>query len=126
MGGVEQANRRILIVEHNSLLLEGLCTLVRLQPDMELVGTATSASEAVRVFRQYRPKVVLMDLDLPEESGIGAIRDIREMDPAVCVLGLLTYGWDGKRQLALDTGARNCLTKDKLTPHLLGLIYECF
>ena len=65
---VEQANRGILIVDHNPLLLEGLCTLVRLQPDMEVVGTAASASEAVRVFREHRPRVVLMDLDLPVVS----------------------------------------------------------
>jgi DNA-binding NarL/FixJ family response regulator len=93
---------------------------------MELVGTAVSASAAVRLFHQHKPRVVLMDLDLPEESGIRAIRDIREIDPAVCVFGLLTYEWDGKRQLALDAGARHCVTKDKLTPHLVGLIYECF
>jgi DNA-binding NarL/FixJ family response regulator len=67
-----------------------------------------------------------MDLDLPEESGIRAIREIREIDPAVCVLGLHTYEWDGAQRLALDAGARNCVTKDKLTSHLVGLIYDCF
>jgi DNA-binding NarL/FixJ family response regulator len=67
-----------------------------------------------------------MDLDLPKESGIRAIREIREIDPAVCVLGLFTYEWDAAWQLALRAGARNCVTKDKLTPHLVGLIHECF
>ena len=123
---VEQANLGILIVDHNPLLLEGLCTLVRLQPDMEVVGTAASASEAVRVFRQHRPRVVLMDLDLPDESGIRAIREIREIDPAVCVLGLLTYEWDIAGPLALRAGAQNCVTKDKLMRDLVGLIHECF
>jgi DNA-binding NarL/FixJ family response regulator len=123
---VEQTNRGILIVEHNPLLLEGLCTHVGLQPDMEVVAIAASASEAVRMFRQHRPKIVLMDLDLPEETGIRAIREIREIDPAVSVIGLLTYEWDTAWRLALDAGARNCVTKDKLTPHLVGLIYECF
>ncbi len=113
-------------MDHNPLLLDGICTLIRLQDGLELVGTATSASEAVRVFRRYRPRVVLMDLDLPEEGGIRAIREMREIDPTVCVLGFLTHEWDDAWGLALRAGARACVTKDKVMLDLAALLRDCF
>jgi DNA-binding NarL/FixJ family response regulator len=67
-----------------------------------------------------------MDLDLPEESGIRAIREMREIDSSVCILGLLTYEWVEARRDALRAGARNCVTKDRLMRHLVHLIDDCF
>jgi DNA-binding NarL/FixJ family response regulator len=122
---VEEIKNRILVVDHNKLLLEGICTLIRLQPDMELVGVAASASEAVRLFRQHRPDVVLMDLDLPASAAIRSIREIREVDSTGCILGLFTHPWDECAALALRAGARSCLTKDRLNRDLVTLIREC-
>ena len=73
---------RILAVDHNPLLREGLSLLIRLQPDMELVGTAASGEEAVQGFTKHRPDVTLMDLDLPSAAGITAIQKILKIDPA--------------------------------------------
>ena len=115
---------RILIVDHNRLLREGLSSLVMRQPDMVLVGAATSGGEAVQLFREHRPEVVLMDLDLPGGTGIESIRKIRELDPNVCILGLLTYSWDDCAALALGAGAYACISKDRLNRDLVPLIHK--
>lgn len=125
MGWVEQPKSRILVVDHNLLLREGLCTLIRLQPEMELVGAAASAGEAVDLFCKHRPEVVLMDLDLPESGGIRSIQAISAIDPTVRILGLLTHPRDEGAALALRAGARSCITKDRLDRDLVTLIREC-
>jgi len=112
-------------VDHNPLLREGLKLLIDLQPDMELVGLVASAKEAVQAFAEHRPDVTLMDLDLPSGAGITALQEIRKIDPATCVLGLLTYEWDESRTLALRAGARRCITKDRLNEDLISLVREC-
>jgi len=93
---------------------------------MELVGVAASASEAVQLFREHRPDVVLMDLDLPESGAIRSIREIREIDSRACILGLFTHPWDRCAALALRAGARSCITKDRLNRDLVMLIRECW
>jgi DNA-binding NarL/FixJ family response regulator len=122
---VDQTRRRILIVDHNRLLREGLSSLVMRQLDMNLVGVATSGSEAVQLCREQRPEVVLMDLDLPGGTGIKSIREIRESDSTICILGLFTYSWDECAALALAAGARACLSKDRLNRDLVSLIRKC-
>jgi DNA-binding NarL/FixJ family response regulator len=122
---VTQKKSRILVVDRNVLLREGLCTLIRLQPDMDLAGVAATASVAIELFRMHRPGVVLMDLDLPDSSGIRAIQEILELDPTVCILGLHTHPWDDSAAVALRAGVRNCITKDRLHRDLVTLIREC-
>jgi DNA-binding NarL/FixJ family response regulator len=122
---VEQTKARVLIVAHNLLLREGLCNLVSRQPDMDLMGVATSARDAVQSFQKHRPAVVLMDLDLPEFTGVKSIREICEVDPTVCVIALSTFPLDDSANLALDAGARTCITKDRVIRDLVKLIREC-
>jgi DNA-binding NarL/FixJ family response regulator len=121
-----QLNRiRVLIIDHNPLLREGLSVLIRLHSDMELTGAAESADESVRLFRDRRPHVVLMDLDLPLGAGISAIQAIRAIDPSACLIGLCTYEWDRSNTEALRAGACNCLTKDRLNTELIALVRKC-
>ena len=115
---------RILAVDHNPLLREGLSLLIRLQPDMELVGAVASGEEAVQSFTQNRPDVTLMDLDLPSAAGITAIQEILKIDPAACVLGLFTYEGDQSRVQAQRAGARGCLGKDRLNQDLAALVRD--
>jgi two-component system NarL family response regulator len=122
---VQARKIRVLAVDHNPLLREGLSLLIQLESDMELVGVVASGREAVEAFKQHRPDVTLMDLDLPSGSGIMAIQEIRKIDPAACVLGMLTYEWDESRTHALHVGARNCITKDRLNQDLVSLVRDC-
>ena len=119
---MEARKIRILVVDHNPLLREGLSLLIRLQPDMELAGAVASREEAVQSFRKQRPDVTLMDLDLPSAAGITAIQEILKIDPAACILGLFTYEGDQSRVHAQRAGARSCLTKDRLNQDLASLV----
>jgi len=112
-------------VGHNPLPREGLSLSIQLQPDKELVGAVASGEEAVQSFTEHRPDVTLMDLDLPSAAGITAIQEILKIDPATCVLGLLTYEWEESGADALRAGARSCLTKDRLNQDLVSLVRDC-
>jgi DNA-binding NarL/FixJ family response regulator len=122
---VQAPKTRVLAVDHNVLLRDGLSLLIQSHADMELVDAVASAKEAVASFTQYRPAVTLMDLDLPDASGIIAIREIRKLDPAACILGLFTHDWENLCNQALQAGARRCLAKDRLNAELAAAIREC-
>jgi DNA-binding NarL/FixJ family response regulator len=122
---VSASKIRILVVDHNALLRDGLSILIQLQPDMELVGLAASAEEAVQAFSEHRPDVTLMDLDLPSSSGVDAVRKILKIDTNTCVIGLSTYEWDESSAQARRAGARSCITKDRLNEDLVSLVRDC-
>jgi DNA-binding NarL/FixJ family response regulator len=122
---VQNRKIRILAVDHNPLLREGLTILMDLQPDMELVAMVASAEEAVQSFTQHRPDVTLMDLDMPSGAAITAIREIRRIDPAACIIGTCTYDLDESCAQALHAGARSCITKDRLDQDLVPLLRDC-
>jgi len=109
-------------VDHNPLMREGLALLVRMQPDMQLVGAAATAEEAVQMYFEQRPDVTLMDLDLPSEAALGAIRKIRARDAAAHIIGLTTYEPDAAWTRALAAGAQQCVSKDRLSDSLPRLI----
>jgi DNA-binding NarL/FixJ family response regulator len=124
--GVVQAPKiRVLAVDHNTLLRDGLSLLIQSHTDMELVDAVASAKEAVASFARHRPAVTLMDLDLPDASGIIAIREIRKLAPAACILGLFTHDWENLCNQALQAGARRCLAKERLNAELAAAIREC-
>jgi DNA-binding NarL/FixJ family response regulator len=122
---VQNRKIRILAVDHNPLLREGLTLLIDLQPDMELVAVAASAKEAVQAFTQHRPDVTLMDLDMPSGAGITAIREILKIDPTASVIGTCTYDLDESCAQAMHAGARRCITKDRLDQDLASLLRGC-
>jgi DNA-binding NarL/FixJ family response regulator len=121
---VNERKIRLLAVDHNALLREGISLLVGLHADMEIVCSVSSAEEAVRCFTEYRPDVILMDLDLPGGAGISAIQEILGLDSSAYIIGLLTYEWDTAGPRALRAGARACLTKDRLNDDLISLLRD--
>ena len=116
---------RVLVVDHNPLLREGLSLLIQLQPDMELVAALASGKEAVEAFSEHRPDVTLMDLDLPSLAGITATKQILRIDPAACILGLMTYEDEQSSKHAQRAGTRSCITKDRLNQDLISLMRDC-
>jgi DNA-binding NarL/FixJ family response regulator len=103
---------RVLVADDQRVVREGLAMLVGLLDDVEIVGTAADGAEAVRMARETRPDVVLMDLRMPELDGSAATRRIRDELPETQVLVLTTYADDDSLFPALQAGARGYLTKD--------------
>ena len=116
---------RILVVEHNALLRDGLSLLIQGYPDLQLAAATGSCEEAVELFAQHRPDVTLIDLDLPDVAGITVLRRILRIDPSTCALGMVTYEETPAREQALRIGARSCITKDRLNQDLAALIRDC-
>src|SRR4029079_7292466 len=85
---------RILIADDHTVVREGLASLVKRKADMTVVAEATNGREAVSLWKQSRPDVTLLDLRMPELDGVGAIREIREMDANARIVVLTTFDGD--------------------------------
>jgi DNA-binding NarL/FixJ family response regulator len=103
---------RVLVVDDQQIVREGLATILDLLPDVSVVGTAGDGSQALELVARRRPDVVLMDLHMPVLDGVGATRRMLAEYPAVAVLILTTFGEDDGALDALRAGARGVLTKD--------------
>jgi DNA-binding NarL/FixJ family response regulator len=113
---------RILIVDDHPLLREGIAALVSGQSDMTLVAECSNGREAVQAFRTHHPDVTLMDLQMPEMSGLDAIGAIRGEFPDARIIVLTTYSGDVQVVRALQAGARAYLLKNMVHKELLDTI----
>jgi DNA-binding NarL/FixJ family response regulator len=109
---------RILIADDHPLLREGLATFLGDQEDMELVGQAVDGAEAVTAYKELRPDVTILDLQMPNVSGVAALKDIRDHDPEARVIVLTTYARDVQALHAVQIGARGYLLKSGLRNEL--------
>ena len=113
---------RVLLVDDQRVVRDGLALLLGLLPDVELVGTAADGQEAVDMVAEHQPDVVLMDLRMPRMDGIAATAAIRRGHPGVNVIVLTTYADDESVFGALRAGARGYLTKDAGAEDIAGAI----
>ena len=115
---------RILSVDDHPLLREGIALIVNNQPDMLMVGQASTGAEGVKKFREHRPDVTLMYLRLPDLSGIDAMIAIRTEFPEARVIMLTTFEGDVEIQRALDAGARGYMIKSMPPRDLLEVVRQ--
>ncbi len=107
----EQARIRVMTVDDHPLLREGISTLINSQSDMHMVGEASTGLEALERFRELRPDITLMDVRLPDKSGIDVLMAIRGEFPGARVIMLTTSEGDVEIQRALAAGAQGYILK---------------
>ena len=113
---------RILLADDHTIMRMGLATLLESEPDMCVVGEAENGQVAVRLARELKPDVVIMDLMMPVLSGAEATRLIREENPGVRVVVLTTFGSSAELALAVRNGAAATLLKDTETADLVNVL----
>jgi DNA-binding NarL/FixJ family response regulator len=113
---------RILAVDDHPLLRQGIAGLIADESDMTLVAEAANGREAIQQFRTHQPDITLMDLQMPEMTGLDAMIAIRGEFPDARIIVLTTYTGDVQARRALQAGARAYLLKNSLHKELLDTI----
>jgi len=115
---------RILVVDDHPVLREGVAAILENHADMQMVGEAGDGEAAIARFRELRPDVTLMDLQMSGMNGLAAIAAIRAEFPEARILVLTTYAGDVQAVRALKAGARGFLLKSSLRTEMLQAIRD--
>jgi DNA-binding NarL/FixJ family response regulator len=120
----DQIRIRVFCVDDHPLLREGIATLINNQPDMTVVGQGSTGGEAIQGFREHQPDIALMDIRLPDMSGIDAMIAIRNEFPDARVIMLTTSEGDVEIQRALEAGARGYMLKSMPPKDLVDAVRQ--
>ena len=113
---------RILAVDDHPVVRRGIAAMIATQPDMTLVAEASNGREAIQQFRTHRPDIALMDLQMPEMSGLDALSAIRGEFPEARIIVLTTYAGDVQILRAVKAGAQAYLLKNTFHEELIDTI----
>jgi DNA-binding NarL/FixJ family response regulator len=113
---------RVLAVDDHPIMVEGLTAVIDAEPDMQMVAEASTGEDAIVLYREHRPDVTLMDLELPGMSGEQTIRTIHDEFPDAVILVLTTFQGDAQALRALKAGARGYLLKSSMRHDLIDMI----
>ena len=113
---------RVLVADDHPVVQHGLCQMLELEEDIQVVGRAGDGAEAVAQAREQHPDVILMDVQMPNVDGIEALRQIRQSEPDARVIVLTTYRNEDYVFPSLQAGASGYLLKDTTREELAGAI----
>jgi DNA-binding NarL/FixJ family response regulator len=113
---------RVLCVDDHPLVRKGIASILANEADMELVGEANNGREAVEMFKQFKPDVVLMDLRMPDLDGTSATRMIRQEVPDAKIIALTSYDGDQDIYRALEAGVRGYILKEMVHTEVVRAI----
>ena len=113
---------RLLIVDDQSLIRDGIASLLGLQEDLDVIATASNGLEAIETSQNLEPDVILMDIRMPELDGISATEKIKQNQPTCNILMLTTFDDEDLIVKALQAGASGYLLKDLPTQDLAKAI----
>ncbi|RSX52392.1 response regulator [Bifidobacterium callimiconis] len=113
---------RVMLVDNQTLILDGFARIIDAQPDMSVIVTATDGETAIRTARQAKPDVILMDVRMPGLDGIQTTRTIIHDLPETRIIGLTSYGTDNYAIGMLDAGANGFLLKNTNAERFLDAI----
>lgn len=112
----------ILAVDDHDLVRKGIAAVLSTEEDLKLVAEASTSHDAIRLYHEYRPDVTLMDLRLPDKSGIETTRVIRSVCPGAKIIALTSYDGDQDIYQALEAGVRGYLLKEMLHVEIIRAI----
>ena len=115
---------RVMNVDDHPLLSEGIASIINSQSDMQLVASASSGKEGIQKYRDVRPDITLMDLQLPDLSGIDVLMSIRAEFPEARLILLTMFAGDVEIQRALEAGARAYLLKSMPAGEMIETIRQ--
>ena len=112
----------VLCVDDHPLMREGIAAIISAEPGMKIVAEASTGREALQAYREHKPDITLMDLRLPDISGIDALVAIRSESPQARVIMLTTFGGDVEIQRALTAGAQGYMLKSMPRKQLVEMV----
>lgn len=118
----EQALISIACVDDHPLVRKGVAAILATEPELRLVAEGENASEAVELFRKHRPDVMLLDLRLPDRTGVEAAKEIRRDFPDARIIALTSYDGDQDIYRALEAGVRGYLLKEMVHTEIIRAI----
>lgn len=115
---------RVLVVDDQNVVREGVVTMLSFQPDIEVVGDAENGVQAIELAVRTRPDVVLLDMIMPLQDGLTTIPKLRELIPSISILVLTSFAESNLVYQAIKAGARGYLLKDATRLQLLQSIRD--
>jgi DNA-binding NarL/FixJ family response regulator len=116
--GIVSRAIRVLLVDDHAMMRQGLRAMLDGYEDVQVVGEAVDGLDAVRLAEQLRPRIVVMDINMPKMNGIEATREIRSRNPHSIVIGLSVNADDANRNAMIQAGAATLITKEAAVDQL--------
>lgn len=115
---------KIFIVDDHYMVIEGIRSLLQNEKGVEWAGHATNAVSCLAFLQQHQPDVILMDINLPDKSGIDLCKEVKEMYPSIFIIGLSTFNQQSFIQKMMENGASGYVLKNATSEELMEAINE--